>query len=501
MGIPETSNSPASEPSQTLAASPMNQGWNPFSHVLLRFAFTYWLLYSLPVILAFPVVLASLGVKQLGPREWATTPPRWVMRMTEWISAPSGWVDSANNWLTPKVSQNLLHVSTESPTDPSGSGDRLFAYATAFTDLVLAIAITLIWSIASLLWRRWRGVGRQNYDRLNAWMRLIVRFHLMDMMIVYGAIKIWCGQFPPIGDFQLDAKYGDSSPMGLLWRFMQYSQPYTSATGIIEFTCGVLLISRRTTLLGAMLAAGATLQVFLLNMCYDVPVKLMSGHLFLMALTLIVADAPRLARFFVLGRPVEPRPETPLFGRWRRVERTAAILLTLSFSAFAAIHLLDAYRDAKSEGMLADENPVLGRWVGKEFIRDGVAVPFPEQPVNPPPQQFTPGSYKGGPGMPAVVRAGIGHYFVALLFEDGYGISYRNVSQERSLLVLLQSKDASPAGRLAVTFPEPDLLVLEGPLDGQNVKMTLRKVPPSPKKDYLLKNREFKWVQEYPFNR
>jgi hypothetical protein len=50
--------------------------------------------------------------------------------------------------------------------------------------------------------------------------------------------------------------------MGLLGRFMQFSQPYTAAAGIIEFTCGVLPICRRTTLLGALCAAGATLQVF-----------------------------------------------------------------------------------------------------------------------------------------------------------------------------------------------------------------------------------------------
>src|SRR5262249_32410255 len=147
-----------------------------------------------------------------------------------------------------------------------------------------------------------------DYGRLHTLLRLIVRFHLMYQMIVYGSMKVWCAQFPPISDYQLETKYGDSSPMGLLWRFMQFSQPYTAATGIIELTCGLLLISRRTTLLGATCSFGAVLQVFLLNVCYDVPVKLMSGHLVLMSLTLIVADARRLFSFFVLGRPTEPAP-------------------------------------------------------------------------------------------------------------------------------------------------------------------------------------------------
>jgi hypothetical protein len=188
-------------------------------------------------------------------------------------------------------------VEVEVPSRFTGSGDGLFQYCTCFAYLILAAGATLVWTIVSEAWRHWRTHRAPDYDRLHSLFRLVVSFHLMYMMLVYGAIKVWCSQFPPITDAQLEVTYGDSSPMGLLWRFMQFSQPYTAATGIIEFTCGVLLIFRRTTLLGALCSAGATFQVFLLNMCYDVPVKLMSGHLFLMALLLIAPDAWRLLGF------------------------------------------------------------------------------------------------------------------------------------------------------------------------------------------------------------
>jgi hypothetical protein len=467
----------------------------------LRFAFSYWLLYSLPLVLMFPGTLASLVVEQVAPKSWADAPPAWLTEMSTRISAPSRWHSTANNWLVPRVTSALLGVTVEYPTDPSGSGDRLFAYCNAFSDLVLAIAITVIWSVASILWRGWRGLGRPDYDTLHAWMRLIVRFHLMYQMIVYGALKVWCSQFPPIVDGQLEAKYGDSSPMGLLWRFMQFSQPYTSATGVVEYTCGVLLLFRRTTLLGALCAAGATLQVFLLNMCFDVPVKLMSGHLLLMALTLIVPDVPRLARFFLLGRPIAPRSATPLFGRWRRLDLAARALGVLAFGGFAALYLLDAYRDASAHGILAAEDPALGRWVGKEFVRDGEKIAFPEQPDNPPQQQFPPGKWQGGPGVPAVIRANVGRYMVTFAFADQSGLSYRNFSRDRSVMVLSKLSDGGPAGRLTVTMSEPDVMVLEGPMDGQDVRMTLKRIPPPPKKEYQLRIRGFNWVQEHPYNR
>jgi hypothetical protein len=42
-------------------------------------------------------------------------------------------------------------------------------------------------------------------------------------------------------------------------------------------------------------------------------------------------------------------------------------------------------------------------------------------------------------------------------------------------------------------------MVLEGPVGGEEVTMTFRR--PRVKKDYLLKQRGFRWVQEVPFNR
>lgn len=84
------------------------------------------------------------------------------------------------------------------------------------------------------------------------------------------------------------------------------------------------------------------------------------------------------------------------------------VLRTLAFGGFAALQLLDAYRDATTHGILAPEDPAVGRWVGKEFVRDGQAVSFPEQPENSPPQQFNQGKWRDGPGMPPVIRAIVG---------------------------------------------------------------------------------------------
>jgi hypothetical protein len=478
------------------APSPPAPGWGRVSRVAFRFFFLYWLLYSLPLILSFPVTLAGSVVRLA---DGGSPTVAWWGPLLTYLSYPSSWLQEAMNEFTPWVSEVLLDVEVQLPTQFTGSGDGLFAYCTCFAYLVLAAAGALAWTGASETWQRWKTGRRPAYDRLHALLRLILRFHLMYMMIVYGAMKVWCAQFPPITDAQLEGKYGDSSPMGVLWRFMQASQPYTSATGVIEVLCGLLLISRHTTLLGALLSAGATFQIFLLNMCYDVPVKLMSGHLLLMALTLIAPDAKRLFSWFVLGRPVSPRPLTPLFGNWMWLNRVGLAVRTVLFTAFAAVTLYQAYREAVTRGILAPENPILGRWVGKEFVRDGKKVSFPPQPDNPLPRAVKTATWQGGPGMPAVARANVGPMGLTLMFADGSGAFYWNMSEDASELLLARRQDRQLVARLRVSFPEPGLTTWAGRFDGQEVSMTLRKIP-TPKKPSIFRSRSFRWVQERPFN-
>ncbi len=472
-------------------------GWGFFPRTALRFVFLYMLLYSLPLLLGFPASFASSVAAQVTSDKRATD--SWFSQAMTYLSYPGMWYERGRNELAPRVCRTLLDMEVEPPTLFTGSGDGLFQYCCCFAYLVLATAATVLWTLSSEGWRRWKTHRAPNYDWLHSLFRLVVGFHLMYLMLVYGAMKVWCRQFPPISDGQLETTYGDSSPMGLFWRFMQFSQPYTAVTGIVEFACGVLLISRRTTLLGALCAAGATLQVFLLNMFYDVPVKLMSGHLLLMALLLIAPDVKRLSAFFLLGRPIAPAPLVPLFGRYKWLNRSGLVLRTVLYVTFASLTLYQAYQAARTDGILAPEKPTAGRWIGTEFTRGGRREPLPEQPDNPPPRQVTPSEWKGGSGLPPVVRLAVTPRNVGLAFEDGSGVNYRNASRSDSELVLASFQDGATVAELQATFPEPDVMVLEGQVGGEEVRMTLRR--PRMKKDYPLKNRGFRWVQETPFNR
>src|SRR5262249_7130343 len=170
----------------------------------------------------------------------------------------------------------------DASTLPMGSGDSTYKYVQVFCFLVMALAVTLVWTI--------RDRQRLRYPRLYEGLRIYVRFALGAAMIVYGADKVIQSQFPAPPLDRLLQPYGDASPMGLAWTFMGASRAYNIFAGAAELIGGLLLTVRRTTLLGALVSLGALSNVVALNFCYDVPDKLYPSYLLAMAVFLIVPD-------------------------------------------------------------------------------------------------------------------------------------------------------------------------------------------------------------------
>jgi hypothetical protein len=106
-------------------------------------------------------------------------------------------------------------------------------------------------------------------------------------------------QFSPPGSDRLAETYGASSPMGLLWTFMGSSRAYTAFSGYMETLGALLLLWRRTALLGALTSICVLFNVMVLNFCYDVPVKLFSFHLVLIGACIALPDARRLVQLFL----------------------------------------------------------------------------------------------------------------------------------------------------------------------------------------------------------
>jgi hypothetical protein len=199
-----------------------------------------------------------------------------------------------------------------------------------------------------------------------------LRFALANAMFWYGVAKLVVSQFGFPDAERLAEPLGALSPMALLWTFMGYSPAYSVFTGAAEFVAGVLLVFRRTALLGALLAMGVLANVVMLNLAYDVCVKLYAMHLLLMAVLLVVPHARRLFDALVLERAVPAVAPSPLVSSVRA--RSVLAWSKAAYLAIAAFSFGAVARDDLREKD-APPTPLAGVYDVETFVRGGREVP------------------------------------------------------------------------------------------------------------------------------
>jgi uncharacterized membrane protein YphA (DoxX/SURF4 family) len=236
--------------------------WNLAKRVSFRLCFTYLGLFSI-----FTGILG--GLLRLPNFFFPPLKTMWPMRqIVFWIAAHIF-----------RIAHPLVYTDAD-------SGDKTFDWIATFCLLVLAVLATVIWCVLD---RR-----RDNYERWYKWFRLFIRFALAGEMFTYGLAKVVPLQMPFPFLTRFVEPFGNFTPLGVLWYSIGASPAYQIFTGCAETFGGILLTIPRTTTLGALLCLADLSEVFILNMTYDVPVKLFSFHLILMVLFVLAPELPRL---------------------------------------------------------------------------------------------------------------------------------------------------------------------------------------------------------------
>ena len=363
----------------------------------------------------------------------------------------------------------LLHVSVD--VLPNGSGDTTYSWVQLLCIAIGAVLITLVWSLID---RR-----RRDYDRAWIALRAYLRFALAIAMMRYGAAKVIPSQFPPPTLDRLMQPFGDASPMGLLWTFMGASAAYTIFAGALEMLGGLLLTMRRTALLGALISMGVLANIVALNFMYDVPVKIYSLELLAMAVVIALPDVPRLVDFFVRNRPVTPAP-LPRFWRNRAVEIAGIVVRTLAVVVVVLTSLQEVRAMQRMYGGAEARSPLYGIWRVDDFQADGKTSPVND---------------------PARWRRVIFdlRYMasVQLMNDSRQRVNVQLVEKTQKLIVSRRNEPAWD-GILSYARPDPETLIIDGDLGAHKVHALCHREP-IPK--FLLTNRGFHWINEYPFNR
>lgn len=274
-----------------------------------RFSLSYWVLYSFPILLSR--LAAGLG------SQVAT----WYQPFALWYR---NQVEKCVTW----TAQNIFKIESEL-VPPNGSGDTTYNYIQVFAVFVIALGVAFLWSLVD----HRRTDHRYLKDLLHSYLRYV----LAMWMLSYGMAKVaWdMNQFPTLSEMQLDKTWGDSSPMNVVWSFMGASRAYTVFAGLGELAGGLLLLFRHTRTLGALIVLGVMTNVMMLNYCYDVPVKLFSTHLVLMAVFLLLPDLGRLMALLVCNRPVAAANLRPPYANRTTIWAVRFVKLVVIVVGFA----------------------------------------------------------------------------------------------------------------------------------------------------------------------
>ena len=95
------------------------------------------------------------------------------------------------------------------------------------------------------------------------------RYFVAAVIFFYGFAKLTGAQFT-ILDSELDKPLGEVSGFWLTWYYYGYSVVYGNLIALVQIVAGVLLMFRRTTLLGASVLFGVLSNIVLIDIFYGV---------------------------------------------------------------------------------------------------------------------------------------------------------------------------------------------------------------------------------------
>ena len=141
-----------------------------------------------------------------------------------------------------------------------------------FGDYILTgtVGIALLGSVAYVVvWHRREQAGRVDSGLRHAWLQGIIRYWLALSISTYGFAKILKTQFET-PDYRLDMPIGEVSGFGLTWYYFGHIYALGVIIALFQLGGSILLLYRRTTLLGAMILLPVMVNIVLINYFFHI---------------------------------------------------------------------------------------------------------------------------------------------------------------------------------------------------------------------------------------
>ncbi|WP_158787429.1 hypothetical protein [Granulicella sp. L46] len=204
----------------------------------------------------------------------------------------------------------------------------------------------------------------------------IARYLLGLGILIYGISKLTNIQFQ-VSAWSYAQPMSQVSGRMLAWAFLGYEPWFQFLLGVFETIPGLLLLSRRTWRLGALLLLPVMLNVVLMNFALDLwhDTKVISCLLLSMNLFLVACDFQRYRSFLKVLLPA-PRPF--LNGRIQIAATVASVLVpVVTMGCFWFIGMMPANRAMAQIADLVGTRQIngAGTWGVDRIIMGGQVIP------------------------------------------------------------------------------------------------------------------------------
>ena len=444
------------------------ENWSRTKKFSFYFIFLYIILYLFP----FPIDFVFSILTRFST---------WIQELTGWsfltgfvetIELPFVYLENFWNWLAIHFGNTILSLKEPITIVTNGSGDTTYHYIL----VIVKFSLTMIGAFTWLFFAK----KNNNHIKLYYLLLTLTRYYLAYMMLSYGFYKIIQAQFPYPNLSQLLQPYGSSSPMGLAWTFMGYSENYNLFTGSCEIIGALFLFFRRTKMFGALFTMTVCTTIFVMNLCFDIPVKLFSLHLLLFATFIAFDDIKRIIAFFFTNQPTIPHITPFYFTNYKKKK----ILNVLK--GFILVYMFyTGYSDPKKAyyeyGIGAPKPALYGIYNAKVKIINNDTIPL---------------LYGDTIHWTQIVVVKSGMAKIKTL-NDSIKKYIFEVDTVQSKIKFYDTNDTVTKYNFSFKYKKP-VLILKGKIKKDSIKMEFSKFDET---KMLLNKTGFHWINEFPNNR
>jgi hypothetical protein len=222
------------------------------------------------------------------------------------------------------------------------------------------------------------------------------------------------------------------------------------------------------------------MNVAAMNFAYDIPVKIYSVNLVVVAGYLAAYDLRRIMNFFLLNKNAGPsHMGMPLKTKWKKIMQVSLKILFIFFALYST--LFTAIKQSAEYGDAAPKTPLYGIYKVQAFVRKGDTVP---------PLTTDTGRWKtltiNYPGSVRVTTMNDSIKWYLFKLDSGkHKMTFTSATDSTVGFSFNYKKDQ-------------DNMILNGRMHEDTTIILMKRFDES---SFTLVKRGFHWINEYPYNR